>query len=644
MLKLRLLSIVWALFFVSVPLLRAADNNEFIPPEIEKELGQDYQLLHKGNSSVPKPEGMTAGSTADNSYDVTKYIIDVTLQPNNWMNKMIGRVNLQVKSNAYQLDKVSLDLVGLLVDSCRVNSAPAVFTTTADKLTVTLDKKYNSNQTFNLDVFYHGIPQAGIYFTTNQYNQPVYYTFTEPEKSRFWFPCHDIPSDKALAEIKCTVTSGLEVVSNGELLGVTANPNNTVTYHWRENYPIATYLISLAVADYAHINDQAELPSTTLPINYSVYPQDSANALIDFVQTPDIVSYFSQVFGGYPFDSEKLAIAQAGLSGAMEHQTCVSWGLPIQGGSGYEWIIAHEVAHHWWGNMVTCADFGNIWLNEGFATYCEALWKEEIYDPSRFSGHMIGLEWLVINDSLGSTSYPIYNPPSQYLFGNAVYRKGAWTLHMLRYLMGDQKFYQGLKSYGQAYAYGSANTEQFKDKMEQAYGKDLDWFFQQWVYQPGFPRYNWSWAFTRLKDKYYVDINVTQTQSGSVIYSMPIQFQLTNTSMDTVLVFTNGSRVQNLSFNWKELPTKMEFDRDNWILGTVNQQPYPALAGDLTGDKKVSIGDVIFLTNLLLRDWTLPQPVSLADTNGDCMTTLSDIIYLANYVTAGGPAPKIGCN
>ena len=620
----------------------AEDSPSTLPPEVVEELGPGYRLLHPVTLSAKQSFHPTTTDLA-HEFDVLKYILNIKICPNELINKIKGQATLRVKSTNSGLSTLSLDLVGLTVDSCKVDGKFASFMRVTDKLNINLGKSFSYGQSFTAQIFYKGYPTAGLYISSNKYGAPIYYTYSEPDRSRYWFPCFDQPFDKALCEVICTVPTGNEAISNGNLVEVTPNADNTVTFHWQENYPIATYLISLAAADYALIQDQLEVGPNEIPFYYWVYPQDSSKASFDFKNTPVIVQHFSGLFGAYPFQSEKLSIAQAGLTGAMEHQTCVSWGLPIEGNSSHEWVVAHEVAHHWWGNLVTCASFGDIWLKEGFAVYCEALWKEYSLGTDRLAGHMTGLEWHVINDSLGSVSYPIYNPPSQYLFGIGVYRKGAWVMHMLRYVLGDQKFFAGLRNYASAHAYGTATSEEFKQAMEEVSGQDLDWFFNQWVYSPNFPKYKWSWVYTSFAGKHYLDFNITQEQSQPIFYRMPVEIELTTNSGVSTLAVNNTSRYQNYSFILDSKPVSLKFDPDNRLLGYSNQGSYPALAGDLTGDGKVSSGDVVFIIRMVFDNRALPRPVALADVDGNCNVTLSDVVYLTNYVFKLGPAPKLGC-
>ncbi|OGC76047.1 MAG: hypothetical protein A2Z27_05660 [candidate division Zixibacteria bacterium RBG_16_50_21] len=576
-------------------------------------------------------------------YDVTKYIIDLKLVPASPASKVTGRTTIQAKSQIDNLITVVLDFVGMTIDSCKVNSVSTSYTRSVNQLFVDLQVSYDSGGSFAIDVFYHGNPSGGLYFSTNDYGTAVYYTFAEPYAARYWFPCYDLPSDKARCEVKITLPSGNYVVSNGILYRVTDNGDETTTYHWKENYFLSTYLISFSSSSFAQLDTFAIVAGDTLPVQYRVYPQDSSKAVIDFKKTPEMIEYFSDLWYPYPFPGDKYCMVQAELAGAMEHQTCTSWGVPMTGDARYEHIVAHELAHHWWGNQVTCNDFANIWLNEGFASYAEVLWIESEYGTTAKRNHLAAFEGNIYASRNGSVKYPIYNPPETYLFGTAVYKKGAWVLHMLRYLLGDSLSFGGLKAYGQQYSYGTANTEQFKATMEGYSGQDLDWFFDQWVYSPNYPRHNWSWVYTSIAGKYYLDVSLKQTQSTPALYTLPIEFKLSTAAKDTFFTIDDTTRELHFNLVLNSQPTGLFLDPDYWILTSDTLTAYPHLAGDLDGNSLVLLGDMITLINTIFRSAALPSPAAAADVNGDCRISLADVIHFVNYFYRFGPPPKQGC-
>ncbi len=607
------------------------------PDDNQVESGKSFHL-----GKFPPP-ALPADSSHD--YDVIRYVLDVKLEPESLTNKFRGHETIYAKSQIIGLSSLVLDFVGMTVDSCKVNSSTTTFSRTSTQLTVNLDAPYNPGDSFDVEVFYRGIPSNGFHFTFNSYGTPIYFSFTEPYLSRNWFPCYDWPNDKAFSEIIATVPDGNYAVANGSLISVVDNLDSTTTFHWKEDYPIVTYLISLTVCDFARIDSFAVVNNDTLPVHYWVYHEDSAAAVIDFQKTPEMIEFFSSIWVPYAFISEKYSIAQAPLGGAMEHQTCTSWGFGMPGNAANEWVDAHELSHQWWGDMVTCNDFANIWLNEGFASYAEVLWQEHEYGQAAKKSQLAGQEYAVFfSDSVGSSvRYPIYNPPVGYLFGTAVYDKGSWVLHMLRYILGDSLFFNGMADYGQTYMYSTASTQQFQNEMEAYSGQDLDWFFNEWVYSPRFPKYNWSWAKTSFGGTHYVNLNINQKQTNPSVYTMPIQFKITTPSGDTIVTLQNDQRDQSFLFTVNDTPKTIVFDPDYWILSADTLKPYTYVAGDADRNAAVNLADIIYLVNFIYKGGHPPVPLARGDVNANCAVNLGDIIYLVNSIFKGGPTPQLGC-
>jgi len=639
------LSFGFALIFWSASLTLASvpqTQLNSVNGDPESNLVEEWKSLHFGKSFPP---ALPADSSHD--YDVTKYILDVRLVPTDPTNRLRGHTTIFAKSEIAGLTDLVLDFVGMTVDSCKVNSASTSFSRTSTKLTVDLDAPYNPGDSFSAEVFYHGNPTNGFFFSGNGYGTPVYFSFTEPYNSRYWFPCYDFPNDKVLSEIIAKVPTGNYAVANGDLISVVDNPDTTTTFHWKENFPIATYLISLTVCDYARIDSFAVVGADTIPVSYWVYHEDSVDALTDFKKTPEMIEHFSDIWLPYPFIPEKYSMAQAPLGGAMEHQTCTSWGFPMPGTAQYEWVVAHELSHHWWGDMVTCNDFANIWLNEGFASYSEVLWREYEYGDTAKVTHLRSHENSIYAARFQSVAYPIYNPPASspnYLFSFGVYKKGSWVLHMLRYILGDSLFFNGMADYGQIYMHSTANTEQFKNAMENYSGQDLDWFFDEWVYSPNYPRYNWNWASAPFAGNYNIFLNINQKQTTPLVYTMPIQFKVSTPSGDTIITLQNTQRDQSFTFQLADNPTSITFDPNYQILSPLDSlKPFPYLAGDANSDGVLNLADIVWQVNYVFKSGPPSNPLFLADPNADCFVNLVDIVYLVNYVFKSGAAPLLGC-
>jgi aminopeptidase N len=274
-------------------------------------------------------------------------------------------------------------------------------------------------------------------------------------------------------DIRVTVPSNLIVAANGSLESTIDNGNGTRTFHWHSSYPIVPYLVSLAIHPYA-VNSDWYTPMAggdPMEVRFYVYPDDVGNAAENNAKVVGMLEAFAPVFGEYPFITEKYGHAQFPWGGGMEHQTCTSIG------GWWESIIAHELSHQWWGDMITCADFGHIWLNEGFASWSEAVYYESIGGPEAYRQYMDGMAYF------GPGTVFVENPLSDNIFdGNLSYDKGAWLVHMLRGVLGDEDFFAGLAAYRAQYEHGSATTEQLRDALEGVSGRDLDAFMEQWVY------------------------------------------------------------------------------------------------------------------------------------------------------------------
>jgi len=240
----------------------------------------------------------------------------------------------------------------------------------------------------------------------------------------------------------------------------------------------------------------------------------------------------------------------------MEHQTCTSFGF------WGEWVYAHELAHQWWGDLVTLAEWADIWLNEGFATYSDALWQENLYGSEGLKTRMAEFKDIYFNNHTGP-EHPIYNPPEGHLFCVIEYEKAAWVLHMLRFVVGDDEFWKILKKYAQDYAYSNATTDNFRDVCEQVYGADLEWFFNQWIYEAGYPTYQFGWGSLGQNGARVV---IKQMQENLPLFKMPVELQFILPSRTVKKVVWVGEKNNTFDFLFQESPVNVLFDPDAWIL------------------------------------------------------------------------------
>ena len=443
-------------------------------------------------------------------------------------------------------------------------------------LRIQLDQTYNVGDTFSVTVHYSGVPRSsglmGFSFTTNQYGDPVVSTLSEPYAAQTWWPCKDDPSDKLdSAKIHITVPNNMIAASNGILDSVVTNGDGTRTYHWRETHPITTYLISLAISNYATFSDSFQYGAgQTMPIDYFVYPQELTTAQVAFQKLPQMLQVFSNLYGLYPYVDEKYGHAEFEWGGAMEHQTCTSIGAVS---INWETVYAHELSHQWFGDLITCYDWPNIWMNEGFATYSEALWLEAEYGTYAYFDKMNYMLSGISSWALDPIyRYTIDDPG--YIFSWTVYAKGAWVLHMLRHLVGDAQFFTIMHDYptDPAFMNGTVTTEQFRDFCEAKTGMDLDWYFQQWIYEPGYPKYQWGWDKYQNNGQNYLYVKIKQETwqvNGTPVpvFKMPldIAIQFTDGTRDTITVW-DSLMVQDFHIPVAGVPAMVQLDPLNWVL------------------------------------------------------------------------------
>ena len=510
-------------------------------------------------------------TTNQMQFDVISYELNLNLYPD--LHRLSGSVSVTGTSLISGLDRVEINLESsMLVDSVRYRNNITPFSHRENMITINISPQTAVGDTFTVAIYYQGNPEQSIQqsFAWDRHGptqEPLIWTLSEPYGSPAWWPCKDDPADKAdNVRINVNVPAELYVASNGVLEKISYPVPGRTEYHWVTRYPISTYLVSLAICDYVRFSDWYRYSETdSMEIQFYVFPEHEAAAKRDLAVTADMVRFYSSVFGEYPFLKEKYGMAIFGWGGAMEHQTITSYssGL-ITGDNHYDFINAHELAHQWFGDLITMRFWSHIWLNEGFASYAEALWFEHLYGTNYYHEYMADM-WsenfrgsLFITDSLNSNS----------LFSRTVYDKGAWVLHMLRGVLGDSLFFKAISAYANNInlIYGNAVTEDFRDICESVSGLELDWFFDQWVYREGRPQYNFRWHSSPFPP-FHTDIVVEQ--SNTPPYKMPIQIGLSNNEQDTVITVWNSLASQYYTLQTNFLPTRVALDPDNWILKRV---------------------------------------------------------------------------
>ena len=475
-----------------------------------------------------------------------------------------GTVDFRLRVVTGPLTAVVLDLDDALTPTTATVGGNATgFTHSLDRLTVDLDRSYASGETIDLSVHYSGVPDAslGAFGFDDVNGSTLVWSLSEPFGARSWWPCKDSPSDKAdSASIRLTVPSTHIAVSNGTLEQV-VDLGNERRYEWKERHPIATYLISIAA--YPYTEQSVSFTSgtgATVPVPVWSWPSQASLALTAAQQTVQMLGVFEQDFGPYPFADEKYGQAQFDWGGGMEHQTATSLGF-----WQFPFLLAHELAHQWFGDLVTCASFTDIWVNEGFATYSEALWDESQGGSSAYLATMRDARYLgpgtvrVPESSLDDTNR---------IFDSGLsYDKGAWVLHMLRGLLGDADFFAFLRAYASdpQVSYGVATTADVQRVAEAISGQDLSAFFTQWIDVPWYPTYRLDWSSTPAAGGFDVAVDLVQLQNHYV-FTMPVPLRIQTTSGSTDVTVLSDQAVSSEVFHVNEAPVAVELDPDDWVL------------------------------------------------------------------------------
>jgi aminopeptidase N len=467
------------------------------------------------------------------------------------------------------VNTVEFDLMDTLtVDSVTEQNATVSFTHTNNILSINLNNTLSTGQVDSVSIYYHGIPPNtgfGSFFYSSHNGIPLLGTLSEPYGARDWWPCKQTTYDKVdSADILITCPSNNLAASNGKLISAISAGGNS-TFHWQTRYPMTTYLFALCVSEYAQYHDTLMLQGgDTLDILNYVYRSDSAVSVTQSPAILDIISLYDSLFIEYPFKKEKYGHCQWTWGGGEEHQT-----MSFVSDLNFQ-LIAHECAHQWFGDYITCGSYEDIWLNEGFATYLEALCEQFI------QGSVPWENWkMVVRSDItalpdGSVLCTDTTDLNRLFDYRLTYEKGAFVNHMLRWELGDSAYFTGLQQYlhDSTLAYGFAKTPDLKAHLENASGLNLTTFFDQWYYNQGFPTYDVQWNYQSGVAS--VQINQTQSDPSVNFFKMHVPIKFQGATSDTIVVFDHNFSGEIFTFPLSFNPTLVVFDPEIWILSNNN--------------------------------------------------------------------------
>jgi hypothetical protein len=538
-----------------------------------------------GQPPEEDPEGYCAVCDTVELTDVLNCALDVELFPST--SSISGSNTFTIMSKMDGLTTFTFRLRSqFVISAATINGSTAVpvANPTTTTRVATLDRAYNNGEIFTLRIDYSGVPQSvgsfgSVQFTT-QNSQPLFQTLSEPYYAYTWWPCKDGDnatvgdnSDKFTSQVSITAPDTLTSVSNGLLQGVDVLSGSRKRYRWATAYPLSTYLVFINSTVYNQWEQDYTYPlpgggNGVMPVQFSIYPANDTGAhRTAWANCLNMLAAYRPFYGEYPFINEKYGIYNFNFSGGQEHQTYTGEG------TFSESVTAHELGHQWWGDNITCKTWPDVWLNEGFATYTECLWEEHKPGSTGLPAYLAAIQARRPSAVSGTVYRTDVSNAATIFSSTYAYDKGAWALHQLRHVVGDNTFYAILAAYRSAFQGSAATTDDFKNVASSVFGQDLSWFFNEWVYGPGAVAYAAGWQTIAVNGQNYLQLRIRQTQTPTYpVFTMPVDVRVnTAGGNQTVKVWNNAAT------DWYVVPiaqpaTSIVVDENGWILTTANVQ------------------------------------------------------------------------
>jgi aminopeptidase N len=456
--------------------------------------------------------------------DALHYTFRLTLNDVN--DEIVGETTARMRLRKEGVTEIVLDLAsanngkGMSVTEVSADGKPVPYVHEKNRLHLTLEPASRAGEERSFKISYRGEPASGLHIGLNKYSERTFFSENWPDKARQWLPVIDHPYDKATSEFIVTAPARYQVVANGLLEAEIDLGDGRRQTHWKQSVPIATWLNSLGVAQFAsHHAGQVR----GVPLETWVFHQDFDAGIIAFEgPARKAIEFYSDFVGPYPY--EKLANIQAvGFSGGMEHASAIFYGEKSFTRQPASSLVAHEIAHQWFGDSVTEKDWDDVWLSEGFATYFALLYTEHYDGKQKFLADLKRSRSTVLatekrRGNLGVIHDNIAD--SRQILNQLVYQKGAWTLHMLRGQVGEDHFREGIREYYKRFRDSNATTDDFRGVMEKRSGQDLAWFFRQWLRRPTSPLIEAVWLYDEATNQ--VLVQLAQKQPGAP-YRLPLE-------------------------------------------------------------------------------------------------------------------------
>lgn len=525
------------------------------------------------------------------TFDAQHYVLRASFDRVN--KKVIGDTSVVLKPLAAAFKTFDLDAVDLVFTSVTLepDAVNLEYHVTPGKISVTLPKAYGPNDTITARFKYTAVPKKGVYFVaaTPEHSAQIW-TQGEPDEARHWFPSFDFPSDKATTEEYITAETGETVVGNGEFLGKSDNGDNTETWHYKMPVPHSIYLVSFVIGKYAKVEDKYG----DVPLGYYIYPGREQTARNAYGRTAEMMKVYEEATGvKFPYNKYDQTVVATFQFGGMENITATTMADTEIMMADSDWgrnftidLVSHELAHSWFGDLVTCKNWAELWLNEGFATFMEAVYRERVFGREDYMAKVRSdAANFLVHDAITKRRYGLFNLRANEvdkLFDDSAvtYNKGGAVLHMLREQVGDAAFWKALNLYLNRHKFGSVETPDLIKAMEEASGQDIDWFFDQWVYATGHPKLDVKRVYSARRKT--LTLTVTQTQRIDPLipaaFKLPVDIEIKTARGTAMQKIDLSKRVQTFSLKVDGKPTTTKFDpTGKLVLMTVKERPLVSL-------------------------------------------------------------------
>jgi aminopeptidase N len=526
------------------------------------------------------------------TYDVQHYILRVSFD--RAAKAVFGDTTVQLKPLKANFNQVELDAAALKFDSVKLEPAnkDLQYKQAGEKIIVTLDKNYAPEDLISLRFKYSAKPNKGVYFidAETQDGKTIHdaqiWTQGEAEEAHFWFPSYDFPDDKATSEQFITVGKSETVVGNGEQLETKENADGTKTFHFKMPVPHSTYLTSFVVGTYTKVSDAYK----NIPLGFYMYPGMESLAQRKYGKTKEMMRVYEELTGiNFPYNKYDQTMVSNFNFGGMENITATTMAdteIIMNPDNIVEDLVSHELAHSWFGNLVTCRNWAELWLNEGFATYMEAAYREKAYGREDYLRKVREDAALFFaNDAVNDNKHGLYNllaRPDDSIFDTTTYQKGGAVVHTLRETVGTEVFWKAINVYLNRHKFQNVETPDLQKAMEEVSGKKLDWFFKQWVYGGGYPKLNVKQVYNSSSKM--LNLTVSQKQTADKLtpeaFILPMEIEITTAKGTKTERIEIKKREETFSIKVDGKPTNITFDKSEKIpLKSIKMQPMTMVKG-----------------------------------------------------------------